>query len=211
MILVRHEQGTPAWKRWRLDGLGGSDVAAVLGLSPFADATRERLLHEKATGAERETNFEMRRGTRLEPVARELYALHADCDVDVVCVEHPDAPWVRVSLDGLCRPRDRGDGPWAPWVLELKCPNWKVHDLALAGLLPAYYRVQVQWQLLATGLDRCDYASFNDGRRFAPADQLAVVTVGADPEEQAALLEAGERFWAEVLAARDASLRPQPA
>lgn len=202
MKIVPHEQGTPAWKLWRRAGIGGSDVAAILGIAPFPDATRANLLREKITGAERETNFSMRRGTRLEPLARELYAQHAGCTAVPVCVEHPEAPWIRCSLDGVCNdfPR-RGGSP--SWVLELKCPAWTVHDLALAGIVPDYYAVQCQWQLLTCGLDRCDFASFNDGRRFAEADQLAVVTLRADAEVQARCLEAAEPFWRDVLAGRE--------
>ncbi len=202
MKIVSHEQGTPAWKLWRRAGIGGSDVAAILGIAPFPDATRENLLREKVTGAERETNFSMRRGTRLEPLARELYARHAGCTAVPVCVEHSDAPWIRCSLDGVCNDFPRRGGERS-WVLELKCPAWTVHDLALAGIVPEYYAVQCQWQLLACGLDRCDFVSFNDGRRFAEKDQLAVVTLRTDAEAQARCLEAAEPFWAEVLAGRE--------
>jgi putative phage-type endonuclease len=200
------EQGSPAWKLWRRDGIGGSDLAAILGISPFADATRAALLVEKVTGRERETNFSMRRGTRLEPVARELYARHAGCTALPVCVEHADAPYIRCSLDGLCAAHPRVAGS-RQWVLELKCPNWKVHELALNGLVPDYYAVQCQWQLLCTGLDRCDFASFNDGGRFGPDEHLAVVTLTTDAEVQGRCLEAAEPFWAEVVAGRAAVRR----
>lgn len=202
MKIIPHEQGTPAWRYWRRAGIGGSDVAAILGIAPFKDATRDNLLREKLTGQERETNYSMRRGTRLEPLARELYARHAGCTAVPVCVEHRDAPWIRCSLDGVCNefPR-RGGSP--SWVLELKCPRWEVHDLALAGIVPEYYAVQCQWQLLCCGLDRCDFVSFTENDRFGEADRLAVVTLRTDAEIQGRCLEAAEPFWAEVVAGRE--------
>jgi putative phage-type endonuclease len=200
--IVHHEQGSPAWKLWRRSGVGGSDVASILGLAPFEDATREHLFREKVHGTERETNFSMRRGTRLEPVARELYARDAGCTAMPVCVEHPQAPWMRCSLDGLCRSHPKVAGE-RPWILELKCPSWKVHDFALAGIVPDYYAVQCQWQLLVSGLDRCDFVSFNDGQRFAEKDRLAVVTLTTDAEVQGRCLDAAELFWREVEAARE--------
>lgn len=199
MKLVRLPQGSPQWKGWRMSGIGGSDLAAIMGLAPYADATRENLLAEKVTGRERETNFAMRRGTLLEPQARAAYAERAVCVADPVCVEHDDAPWMRVSLDGLCY---RRYAVGQPWVLELKCPAWQTHDLALAGIVAKHFLVQCQWQLLVTGLDRLDFASFNPSQRFNPADWLAVVPVEADAEVQAETLGAAEGFWAEVCAAR---------
>lgn len=198
MRLVRLEQGTPAWKAWRYGGIGGSDAAAILGLSPYS--TREELLVEKATRLERESTFAMRRGNRLEPVARSLYCRNERCRAEPVCVEHDDATWMRVSLDGLCEAPERDR-----WVIEIKCPSWQAHDIALAGLVPVHYQPQCQWQLLVTGLDRLDYVSFNDGVRFDLRDRLAVVPVAPDAEMQGRLLEECERFWQEVLTARAGS------
>jgi putative phage-type endonuclease len=220
MKLVSLNQGSDAWKLWRRGGLGGSDIAAVMGLSPYADHTRETVLAEKVRGAEREANFAMNRGTRLEPHARLAYERRQRCSAPPVCVEMAGCPWARVSLDGLCRaPADP-----APWVLELKCPNWQTHDLALAGVVADHFAVQVQWQLLVCGLDRCDFASFNPSARFTPAgfgtfeawaerhpdrrpeappEWLAVVPVGADPARQAEILEAASRFWYEVQESRE--------
>src|ERR1700676_1944306 len=102
MKLIRLTQGSAPWLAWRQDGIGGSDAAAILGVSPYEDATRANLLREKVTRTEREANYPMRRGTRLEPVARALYQRVALCVAEPVCVEHSQADWMRVSLDGLC-------------------------------------------------------------------------------------------------------------
>lgn len=201
MKLLQLDQGSLEWLTWRRGGVGGSDAAAILGVSPFPDATRERVFGEKiGLGPALESNYATRRGTRLEPIARSLYEVRAGCHAPPVCVEHDDAPWMRVSLDGLCADR-LGETP-TPWVLELKCPNWKVHELALAGIVVDYYRPQCQWQLLVTGLERLDFVSFNDGRRFREGDQLAVVPVAADAELQGLLLYECERFWREVEASK---------
>lgn len=103
----------------------------------------------------------------------------------------------RASLDGICEP-DNG----LPWLLELKCPRWETHELLLAGVVPDYFAVQVQWQLLITGLRWADVASFNNGKRFAEGDWLEVVPVEADAGLQTTLLEAAAEFWMEVIEAR---------
>src|SRR6185312_11121927 len=110
------------------------------------------------------------------------------------CVEHSAAPWMRVSLDGLCQSREPHAGG-ASWILELKVPGWESHDWAVAGEVPPHYRPQCQWQLLVTGLDLLHYCSFYSPgprarvERYRPGDRLAVVEVAPDAEVQAELLE----------------------
>lgn len=201
-IITRLAQGTPEWLAWRRDGIGGSDAATILGVAPFEDATRANLIREKIDGWEKERNFAMRRGTRLEPTARVAYQRWASCDASPACVEHEQAPWMRVSLDGLCSNHARIPSERVHWILELKAPNWESHSIALAGVVPAYYRPQCQWQLLVTGLDRLDYASYSEHSRYAQKDRLAVIRVEPDAEMQALLLEECGKFWAEVVALR---------
>lgn len=217
MIIRKLTQGLPEWLEWRKQGIGGSDAATILGVSPFEDATVENLFREKVEGWERPVNFAMRQGTRLEPTARLAYQRWASCVAPPVCVEHPDAPWMRVSLDGLCTNHAAIAAEREQWVLELKVPGWEAHSWALAGEVPDYYRPQCQWQLLCTGLDRLDYASFCRHSRYAGEglgktpthdelmdrlakcpDMFAVVRVEPDPEMQGELIEKCEAFWLEV-------------
>jgi putative phage-type endonuclease len=205
-------QGTETWRRWRRNGVGGSDVATILGLAPFEDATRANLLREKCDGWQKPLNFAMRRGNRLEPAARLAYETRFRTSAPPACIEHDSIPWARVSLDGLCKQPvtaslrdaqcDTGHG--LPWILELKCPNWETHSWALAGVVPDYYRVQCQYQMWVAGIDRCDFASYSEHSRFAGENRLAVVTLREDAEEQAEILTAAEAFWQEVCARRDA-------
>lgn len=222
--LILH-QGSPEWLAWRREGLGGSDIAAVLGISPYEDATREAVFNAKVHGTEREANFAMNRGKRLEPEARAAYTDRNRCQAPPYCVEMDGCPWARVSLDGLCSNGATIPSERREWILELKCPNWETHDLALAGVVPEHFDVQCQWQMLVCGLDRCDFASFNPGQKFTPgnalpfdewlklnprerpprpAEWLAQVAVPPDPDRQAWILEEAGRFWFDVIEARTA-------
>lgn len=196
MRIVNLVQGSSEWLAWRRDGVGGSDVAALLGLSPFENATREHLLREKLVGEQRETTFAMRRGSRLEPVVRSLFEKRVAGQFPPVCIEDEHQPWARASLDGLAANGRE--------ILEIKCPAWDTHDWWLAGIVPDYYLAQIQWQLLVSGASVCHAVSFNNGQRFAAADHLAHVIVEADGEWQAKLLDAAESFWSEVRNARTA-------
>ena len=223
MKRVTHTQGSADWLTWRRGGLGGSDIAAILGLSPYPDGTRENVFREKVHGWEKPQNGAMYRGTVLEPHARAAYMRHARCQARPVCVEMDGCPWARVSLDGLC---DNGAviaSERLEWILELKAPGWETHDLALAGCVAEHFEVQCQWQMLVCGLSRCDFASFNPSARFTPAgamqwdewrklpaisrpqmppEWLAVMPVPPSVERQAWIMEEASQFWFEVCEAR---------
>jgi putative phage-type endonuclease len=221
MKRVTLNQGSEQWKAWRREGIGGSDIVAILGLSPYDDHTREVVFREKVHRIEREGNFAMHRGQRLEPHARYAYERRQRCSAPPACVEADGTPWARVSLDGLCHDGAAINRQW--WILELKCPNWQTHDLALNGIVPEHFEVQCQWQMLVAGLDRLDFASFNPGSRFTPDGAmpweqwhqipeasrppmpeawLAVQALAPDEDRQAWILEEAARFWDEVLEAR---------
>jgi putative phage-type endonuclease len=196
MRVVHHEQGSPEWLRWRADGIGGSDIAAILGLSPFPDATPEKLLKEKIERTTRNTNFAMRRGTFLEPKARAFFELRIGYLYVPLCVEHDDQSWMRVSLDGFCAQRLD--------LLEVKAANFKVHDYALSGLVPDYYLVQVQWQLITAGVKVGHFINYNDAAQFKGGNELAHVVVHEDAEQQAEIHTAAEEFWFKVCEGREA-------
>ncbi len=223
MNIVKHNQGSEAWKLWRREGLGGSDIAAILDLSPYDDHTRASVFAEKVHGIERAVNFAMHRGTRLEPHARCAYERRQRCSAPPACVEMAGCPWARVSLDGLCH--DGAAVHRLYWLLELKCPNWQTHDLALNGVVAEHFAVQCQcqWQMLVTGVQRLDFASFNPGSRFTPSGVmpweqwhrlaeaerppmpeawLAVQALAPDEDRQAWIMEEAARFWFEVCEAR---------
>jgi len=195
MITHNIPQGSDAWHVWRRGGLGGSDVAAIMGLSPWK--SRAELLKEKVTGkGGGPPSFAMARGTRLEPIARRLYHERTGVEPVPVCVQHDTIPWIRVSLDGLC---EQGG---EQWIVEIKCPSVAHHARALVGEIPDYYRVQVQYELLACGIDPADYVSYSDNSEFSPEEQLVPLGMLADPECQADMLRECSIFWEAVLEGR---------
>lgn len=201
MKILELAQGSPPWLEWRYDGVGASDIASIIGVSPFKDATREDVMREKVTRQGREASYAMRRGNRLEPTARAAYQRETPSVVKVCCVQHELYPWAIASLDGLCHYL-HGDER-NKWVLELKCPNHKVHALALDGEVVSYYRPQIQWQLFCANVTFADFVSYSEHSKFAEGDRLAVVPVKRDEEVIGPLVNAAAEFWMEVLDQRD--------
>lgn len=199
MRLIDIEQGTADWHAWRLDGLGGSDAASAMNESPYAN--RQQLLREKLGMARREETFAMRRGSKLEPDARRLACLKLEKQFAPACVQHESVDWMRVSLDGIWLP-DSCDKE--PEILEIKCPSWQSHELALESVkfIPRVYQIQMQYQLLATGLDLCWYVSYSEHSKFPEWERVVIHEVHADAELQAAILEAAESFWSDYESAR---------
>ena len=189
-------QGTAPWFRWRCQGIGGSDAPVVLGLAPWEDATPHALwLRKTGKAPDVEDTFAMRRGRRLEPIARQLYEQLTGHLVSPLCGEHEERAWMLASLDGITLLGDL--------IVEIKAPDWETHELALAGQVPDYYFPQVQHQLAVSGAELAHYVSLTENKRFGASKdspQIAPpVEVLPQPDYIARLVEAEREFWKCVL------------
>jgi putative phage-type endonuclease len=150
MKIIDITQRTPAWHRWRSEGITASEAAVVLGRSPFQTPWR---LWAERTGLTRpddlSKNFFVQRGIDLEDAARQGFEQRHNTLLLPVCVESDEHPVLRASLDGL---NDDGE------PVELKVPGTKVFtEVAEQGTgSDAYqlYWVQVQHQIYVTGVSR---------------------------------------------------------
>ncbi len=109
VLVGTFEIGSPEWHAARANGLGGSEIGAVLGLSPFE--SRFSLWHRKAGMIEPvEQTPAMEWGTRLEqPILKKYAEVHAD-DLTEWAV-HPgtyctdDRPWQIANPDAVAADR----------------------------------------------------------------------------------------------------------
>ncbi len=180
----RLEQRSDKWLSWRLQGVGSSDAAALVGDSPWKTA---KALWESKTGrrGEEPDNPAMRRGRELEAIARAAYEAQVGEQMEPHCVVHDRLDWMRASLDGLSF-----DGSL---VLEVKCPlKARDHQMALEGKIPQHYYAQLQHQLEVSQAAEAHYWSF-DGR------QGALVRVRPDRDYIERLIKAEAEFWKRVI------------
>jgi len=156
-VVTTAAQGSDEWLDARRNGIGGSDVAAVLGANPWRTPLEVWLSKtgqgETFTGSEKADW-----GHRLEPVVRDHYAsLHPHWWVDEVpgVLAHPDVPIAMASLDGLVNAKEGQHG------LEVKTTgqSW--------DRPPDMYLYQVAWYMAVTGLPRFDFAVLTRGQQYA--------------------------------------------
>lgn len=167
----------------RLTGVGGSDVAALLGLSPFK--TPLQLYMEKKGLAKTEETRAMRLGNEWEPIIAREYALEAG--VEIVkggFHRHPDYPFLFAHLD-----YQHTDGT------PVECKRVGISMQKAWGepgtnQIPDYYNVQVQVQMACVGAQEAIIAAM-----FSSRDDLRIYRVGYSQEIFAAIVRASEDFW----------------
>lgn len=173
------------WLAARRNGIGGSDAAAAVGLSPWV--TRLELYYDKIGEApEREENDDMRRGTILEPAVRQMYADATGYQVVVPenIVHSQRWPFALVNLDGLA--------PEAGRILECKTARdrrgWGEPG---SDEIPMVYMIQVQHAMAVLGdYDRADVAVL-----FGSDFEFAIYPIEADLDFQELLMDNEARFW----------------
>ncbi|MGW4493838.1 YqaJ viral recombinase family nuclease [Streptomyces sp. NPDC004376] len=180
------EPGSEAWHAARAQGIGGSEIAAVLGLSPYE--SRFSLWHRKqGLIAPVEESEEMYWGKVHEPGICDRFATeHPDLDVTVApTYRHPDRPWQIANPD-----RHAG-----PDLLEAKtsrdAEGWGEEG---TDQIPVHYRAQCLWYMDVLGVTRCWVAVLIAGSEYRE------YVVDYDEVEARFMREAGAEFMASLAA-----------
>jgi putative phage-type endonuclease len=185
-----------SWLAERRRGVGGSDAAPVLGLSPWSSPLQIYLNKTGELVGQQETE-PMKWGHLLEPVILSEYANRTGRivrrpDTPNGIVWHPELSWMMTTLDGFTDCRR---------VVEAKTARsgdgWGEDG---SDEIPDYYIPQVQHEMAVTGLPVADVAVLIGGSDFR------IYTVEADPEFQELMIEREASFWKLV----EARIPPAP-
>ena len=174
------------WLAQRRTGIGGSDVAAILGLSKWRTPL-DVYLRKRGEGSEQPDNPAMYWGRALEPVVLAAYADETGHDVrrPEKIIVHPTIPYLIASLDGFTD---------EPRIVEVKTARsgngWGEPGSAD---VPDDYALQVQHYMAVTGFPVADIPVLIGGSDFR------IYTVPADVELQAAMIERCAEFWQRVM------------
>lgn len=191
-LLGRLERETEGWARARARRLGGSEVAAVLGLSKWQSPFS--LWHRKAGNVpEQPDSLVMSMGRLLEQViGRAFVERHPELRVCRTGTwVHRDRPWQLGSPDWIAYQAGH-----EPVIVEGKTvdDDWEWGEEGTDGI-PPYYLTQCRWYLDVFGFQRCHLmALFLRGREFRE------YIIEADPADQAFMRRRGEAFLASIAA-----------
>lgn len=186
------------WLKARFQGIGGSEAAAAVGLSPWMTPLELwRLKTGQTKAKDLSGNAAVEQGVRMEPILRDFFAaMHTEYSVE----HHPydilfqeERPFIFASLDGELTEIETG----RKGILEIKTgtPSGAKWKEWADGNMPQNYYIQTIHQLLATGYDfvrlfACLY-SMNGDKTIKEYE-----IERSDVEEDLAwLLEQETRFW----------------
>lgn len=188
--LIRCEDDA-GWLEQRKRGVGGSDVAAIMGLSPWKSPLEVWL---EKTGRAESPDLSDREsvamGTELEGDVLEMYRRrHPDSRVQRVnaILVANERPWAQASLDGIVRDPELGWG-----VLEIKTGSkeseWK-------DGVPIHYLTQVTHYLSVTGYPFADVAALigDFGLHY---HQYRVMR---DEDDLQSVVESVDEFWSDCV------------
>lgn len=172
-----------AWLAERRNGVGASEAAAALGVSPF-ESPRGLYLRKLGLLPEVEETEAMRWGTLLEPViAREYERRTGNAVVaQQLFIRSPDTPMM-ATVDGMTA---------AGYPVEFKAVSaWSGRELGEeeTDQLPDHWLLQAHQQMLLTSTWRADFAVLVAGQRFR------VFTVQRDEFLMEALILGVRGFW----------------
>lgn len=181
------------WLQVRKNGIGGSDAAAAVGLSPYK--SQLELWLEK-TGRDAElpkpdpdcTTEPVYWGTLLEPIVAAAYTKQTGNRVRKVnaVLQHPGISFMLANLD-----REIVGAPGVQ-ILECKTAGEFGARLWREGV-PEYVQLQVQHQLAVTGKQAADVAVLLCGQK------LEVHRIERDDELIARLVSLEAQFWEFVI------------
>ena len=181
------------WLAYRRRGIGGSDAAAVLGISPFM--TGRDLYYDKlgiSAAADDENWVAKEIGHRLEPLVAEIFSKRTGLKVfqKKFMFQHPQYPWMLADLDYLVK---LPDGSIA--ILECKTStsnsseNWWY---AGKEIVPAYYESQGRHYMAVMNYSKTFFCCL-----FTDTREAIIRSIDRDMAYEEELIALEDTFWNE--------------
>lgn len=150
---------TPLWHGARRQGVSASEVAVIVGLSPY-DSAFNLWWHKKLDEGGRPDTGDTRRGRRLEPLVLEDFADdHPEFHLTPVgLLQNRDRPWQFATPDSVAT-----EGPpRGTWTIRPVASVEAKTDRNYGGWgepgtdqVPLHYRAQAMWQMDVLGVEVC--------------------------------------------------------
>jgi putative phage-type endonuclease len=145
VFLGNYESGSEEWHNLRNEdaAIGGSDIGAIAGLSPWESAITKWAKKTGQISDDVEPNMSMRLGNKLETPILEIFAEeHPDYEIFTTGTwAHKEFSWQRANPDALYR---KPDGTWGIIEVKFSRDYWSE--------VPQHYRAQVLWYMNVFGI-----------------------------------------------------------
>lgn len=180
------ENNVNQWLLDRTNGLGGSDAAVVLGISPFK--SRLQLWYEKVNkiiDSNPKENLIFQIGHVLEPLIAEHYSKLTNRTLETRKQKtHPQYPFIIGNIDREITKSERE----TPGILEIKTKgahiNWYEEEI------PLHYKTQIQHYLAIYKYVWAGFVVLDLGKR-----QITYTDIERDDVFIEKLIEEEKKFW----------------
>ena len=182
------------WLNYRRTGIGGSDVAAIMGVSPFT--TSRDLFFDKRNihpMINEENNWvALKVGHLLEDLVAEIFTFKTGIKVFKIqkMFRHPIYEFMLADVDYFA---ELPGGKRA--ILECKTANHHTQDKWADGAVPFNYELQGRHYMAVMNMDTVFYACL-----FANNDtEFVYRKIERDLDQEAAMIEQEQYFWEEYV------------
>lgn len=171
------------WLELRRNGIGGSDIAGILGLNKYKSPMGVYLDKVGESPHEDETSEAAYWGNMLEDVVAQEFGTRTGLAVgnDTRMLSHPDHPYLIANLDRVVIGK--------PEIIECKTSSAYRAKEWEGEHVPMEYLIQVMHYLAVTGYERAHIAVLIGGQRFIHK------TVERDEELIELMIDAASNFW----------------
>ena len=182
----------------RKDGIGGSDIGAILGVNKWKSPVDVWLDKTGRTEPDLEMSEPAYFGIELESFVAAEYSKRSGNKVQRVnqIIKHPQHAWMLANIDRAVvadgsRARLDKDGNLAgiKGLLECKTASAYLEREWSDESAPLAYVAQCQWYMAVTGAEWCDLAVLIGGQRYI------CHRIERDESLIAAVIDAGRNFW----------------
>lgn len=181
------------WLAWRRRGIGGSDVAAILGISPFR--TARDIYFDKLNIAPAEADdgnwVALEMGHLLEDLVAKIFSRKTGFKIFQIkkMFRHVQHPFMLADVDYFVT---MPDGETA--VLEIKTTNYNARDHWFQNgreIVPAWYETQGRHYLAVMNLDRVFFCCLYGNNE----DEVIIRELKRDPVYEEEMIWLEQNFW----------------
>lgn len=181
------------WLSWRRKGIGGSDAAAIIGVSPFA--TARDLYYDKLNivsfSSEEDNWVQKEIGHLLEDLVAKIFSKKTGYPVYQVkkMFYHPHYPYMLADVDYFVK---LPDGKTA--ILEIKTTNYNATGnwwLDGKESVPVNYEIQGRHYMAVTNIDKVYYCCLYGNTE----DEVIIRSIDRDQEYEELIITLEGDFW----------------